>query len=198
MQLQSLAARLAVSAGIVYSYVWAFWLQDESIGSFSEIKNGATSVTAATSPQAVGMGIVGLAVYCVLLNIPVKEQEFRPAPMWRRAAAFAVDFWFAIFTLGALFGFIDVSLEAARTGIFQWHFHRNYWAATDWVSLVLTFVGLATFVAYFLLPLMRRSQTVGCWMFRLATVNFDGYAIYMPFSTAIRRLLAEFRGVCSP
>jgi uncharacterized RDD family membrane protein YckC len=100
--------------------------------------------------------------------------------------------------LGALFGFVDVLLEAARTGIFQWHFHRDYLVATDGVSLALVFVGLATLVAYFLLPLMMRGQTVGCWIFRLATVNLEGYLVYLPFSTAMRRLLAEFRGVCSP
>ncbi len=198
MQLKSLIARLVVFAGIVSSYVWAFWFQDETIGSSTEIKDGATSVTAATSPLAVLMGLVGLAIYCVVLNIPAKEQEFRVASMWRRTAAFVIDFWFATFTLGALFGFIDVSLEAARTGIFRWHFHRDYLVATDGVSLVLVFVGLAFLVAYFLLPLMKRGQTVGCWIFRLATVNLEGYLVCLPFSIAMRRLLAEFRGVCSP
>jgi uncharacterized RDD family membrane protein YckC len=144
------------------------------------------------------MGLMGLAIYCVILNTPANVQEFYVAPMWRRALAFAVDFWFVIFTLGALFEFIDVSLEAARTGRFQWRFHRNYWTATDWVSLALALVSLSTFVAYFLLPLMKRGQTVGCWIFRLATVNLDGYVIYVPFSIGIRRLLAEFPGVCSP
>jgi uncharacterized RDD family membrane protein YckC len=198
MQLQSLIARSVVFAGVAYSYVWAFWLQHETIGSFTEIKDGATSVTAGANPQAVLMGLVGLAVYCVLLNTPVKGQELRVAPMWRRTAAFVVDFWFVIFTSGALLGCIDVLLEATRTGIFRWHFHRDYLVATDGVSFALVLVGLAAFVAYFLLPLVRRGQTVGCWIFSLATVNFDGYVIYTPFSTAIRRLLWEFRGVCSP
>jgi hypothetical protein len=198
MPVKPIIARLVVFAGVAYSYVWAFWLQDETIGAFTEIRDGTTNVTSATSPQALLMGIGGLAVYCVVLNVPVKGQEFRVAPTWRRAAAFVVDFWFAIFTLGALFGFIDVVLEAARTGIFQWHFHRDYLVATDGVSLALVFVGLAAFVAYFLLPLMRRGQTVGCWILRLAIVNLDGCVVYLPFSTAMRRLFAEFRGVCSP
>lgn len=198
MPLKAIIARLVVFVGVAYSYVWAFWLQHETIGSFTEVRDGTTNVTSATSPQAVLMGLVGLIVYCVLLNTPVGEQGFRVAPMWRRAAAFAVDFWSAVFSLGALFGFIDILLEAARTGTFQWHFHRDYLVATDGASVALVFVGLAAFVTYFLLPLMSRTQTVGCWIFRLATVNLDGYAVYLPFSTAMRRLLAEFRGVCSP
>lgn len=198
MQLKALIARSMVLAGVVYSYVWAFWLQREDIGSFTEIKNGVTSVSAATSPQAVLFGLAGLAIYSVVLNTPVEVREVRVAPMWRRTAAFVIDFWLAIFTLGALFGLVDVSLEAVRTGTFQWHFRRDYSVASDGASLILVFVGLAALVAYFLLPLMRRSQTVGGWIFKLATVNLDGYVTYMPFSTAIRRLLAEFRGVCSP
>ena len=99
--------------------------------------------------------------------------------MWRRASAFVIDFWFAIFTLGALFGLIDVSLEAVRTGTFVWHFHRDYSVASDGASLILVFIGLAAFVAYFLLPLMRRRQTLGCWIFKLATVNLEGYVVYL-------------------
>jgi uncharacterized RDD family membrane protein YckC len=124
--------------------------------------------------------------------------EFRVAPIWRRAAAFVVDFWFAAFTMGALFGCVDVSLEASRTGIFRWHFQRDYWVATDTLGFVLVFVGLGASIAYFLLPLMRRGQTVGCWIFRLVTVNSEGYVVNLPFSIAIRRLLLEFRGLCSP
>ena len=197
-RLWSLIGRLAVSAGVVYSYVWTFWLQSESIGSWTEIKGGSASVAAATSPRALMMGVVGLALCCILLNTPVRAQEFRIASMWRRAAAFVVDFWFAVFTLGAVFGFLDVLLEAARTGRFQWQFHRDYLVSTDGLSFAFVFVSLAAFVGYFLLPLMRRGQTVGCWIFRLATVNLDGYVIYLPFSAAMRRLLWEFRGVCSP
>lgn len=198
MQLASLIARLVVLAGVVSSFVWAFWGQHENIGGFTEIKDGATHVSAGTSPAAILMSLLGLVVYCILLNTRVKEQEFRVASMWKRAAAFVVDFWFAVFTLGALFGCVDILLEANRTGIFRWHFQRDYLVASDGASLVLVFVGLAAFVAYFLLPLMRRGQTVGCWIFRLATVNSDGYVIYLPFSIAVRRLFAEFRGVCSP
>jgi uncharacterized RDD family membrane protein YckC len=198
IQLGSLMGRLVVFAAIASSFVWAFWYQHEDIGSFTEIKDGVTHVSAATSPQAVLMSLLGLVVYCVLLNTHVMEQNFRIASMWKRAAAFVVDFWFAVFTLGALFGLIDILLEASRTGVFRWHFQRDYLVSSDGVSLVLVFVGLAAVVSYFLLPLMRRSQTLGCWIFRLVTVNSDGYVIRLPLSTALRRLFAEFRGLCSP
>ena len=190
--------RLVVFAGVAWSLVWAFWVQHADIGSFTEVKNGVTHVSAGTSPLAILMSVVGLVVYCILLNTRVRVENFSVAPLWRRAAAFVVDFWFAVFTLGALFGFVDVFLEASRTGIFRWHFQRDYLVSADGASVVFVFVGLAAFVAYFLLPLMRRSQTVGGWIFRLATVNSDGFVVYLPLSIAARRLFAEFRGLTSP
>jgi uncharacterized RDD family membrane protein YckC len=198
MPLGSFIVRLVVFAGVAWSFVWAFWVQHADIGSFTEIKNGVTHVSAGTSPLAILMSVLGLAVYCVLLNTRVKVGDLSIAPLWRRASAFVVDFWFTVFTLGALFGFVDILLEAKRTGIFRWHFQRDYLVSSDGASLVFVFVGLAALVAYFLLPLMRRSQTVGSWIFRLATVNSDGFVVYLPLSIAVRRLFAEFRGLTSP
>ena len=180
------------------SYVWAFWGQNEDIGGFTEITGRATHVAAGTNPQSILMSLLGLVVYCILVNTRVKEQEFRIAPLWRRAAAFAVDFWFTMSTMGALFGFADILLEANRTGVFRWHFQRDYLVASDGASVAFVFAGLAAFAAYFLLPLMRRSQTLGGWIFRLATVNSDGYVVYLPFSIAARRLFWVFRGLTSP
>jgi len=193
-----LILRLVVFAGIAWSFVWAFWVQNENIGGFTQIKDGATRVSAATSPPALLMSVIALVVYFLVANAQVKQEEFRPAQMWRRTAAFVVDFWIAVFTLGALFGFLDILLEASRTGVFRWHFERDYLVSSDKASFVLVFVGLAFFAGYFLFPLMRRGQTIGCWIFKLVTVNLNGYAVSLPLSTALRRLYAEFRGIVSP
>ena len=194
----SLIVRLVVFAGVVWSFLWAFWFQRADIGSFTEVRDGVTHVSAGTSPLAILMSVLGLMIYCTLLNTRVRVESFSVAPLWRRAAAFVVDFWFAGFTVCALSGFVDILLEANRTGIFRWHFQRYYLVSTDGASVVFVFVGLAAFVAYFLLPLMRRSQTVGSWIFRLATVNCDGFVVRLPLSIAARRLFASFRGLTSP
>jgi len=89
-------------------------------------------------------------------------------------------------------------LEYFRTGIFRWRFQRDYLVISDWLCFVLVGIFLAAFVAYFLLPLMRRGQTVGAWIFRLVTVNSDGTIVYLSFWVGIRRLRAEFRGLASP
>lgn len=96
MPLGSLIVRLVVLAGVAWSFVWAFWVQHADIGSFTEIKNGVTRVSAGTSPLAILMSGMGLVVYFILLNTRVKVENFSVAPLWRRAAAFVVDFWFAL------------------------------------------------------------------------------------------------------
>jgi RDD family protein len=198
MRLHPLILRFLLSLGVLSSFVWAFWFQKGDVGSFIEIKDGTTHVSAGTNPRAVAMGLSMMLIYFVLLNTRAKEHKFSVAPIWRRAAAFAVDFWFALFALSALFGCIDVLLEAFRTGTFRWNFERDYWVASDSLSAALVLLFLAALVAYFLLPLMHRGQTVGAWIFRLATVNSDGCIVYLPFSVATRRLRAEFRGLRYP
>lgn len=198
MKTKSLISRFAVGAGLVATYIWAFYFTHGTTGYNSVTSNGATSVSAGTDPKSLLMSLAGLAIYVIILSTTVEVQGFHVAPMWRRAAAFIVDFWFSVFTMGALFGTIPVLLEATRTGVFRWHFQRNYGVATDEAGVALAFFGLGAFFAYFLFPLMWRRQTIGCWLFRLVTTNMNGDVVYLPFSLAVRRLFAEFKGLCSP
>jgi uncharacterized RDD family membrane protein YckC len=194
----SLIARSVATAAIASSFVWAFWIHDGQIGSSVEVKEGITNVSAGTCPQAIAFSVVGLVAYGIILGTPVMQQEFRIASMWKRLGAFLVDFWFAVFTLGASFGFVDVLVEARRTGVFHWQFQRDYLVSTDGFSAAAVLVGLVAFAAYFLVPLMRRSQTIGCWIFGLVTVNSSGHVAVLPFRTALSRVYAEFRGLCAP
>jgi uncharacterized RDD family membrane protein YckC len=196
--LDSLPARSSVFAAVVATFIWAFWVDSGTIGYIAETKDGATTVSAGTRLGPIIVSLLSVVLYPFLVSRKVEVQNGRIASMWRRAAAFAVDFWFALFTLSTLFGFAPVLLEARRTGVFHWHFQRDYAALSDRFDIVLLPAFMCAFVAYFAFPLMKGSQTVGCWILRLATVNDNGYVVYLPFSTAIRRLLAEFRGLCSP
>ena len=198
IQLKSIIARSVVFSGIVSTFIWAFWFNSGTIGYNAESRDGASRVSAGTTPLVIVLSLAGLVLSCVLLNTKVQSRDFHVVPMWRRAAAFVLDFWYALVTLSGLFGTVHVLLEGARTGTFQWHFQRDYSVPADSAGVALVFLQLGVVVGYFLLPLMRRGQTVGCWIFRLVTVNADGYVVYLPFSTAMRRLLMEFRGVCSP
>lgn len=188
--------RIIVLLGIMSSTAWALY-SPEGIGASGEIGSAGTYVSASASPLAIVIATLMLLLYIVLLNIPFTGQEFRVAPMWRRVAAFIVDFQVVVFAFGTMAGCLCLFLEARRTGVFHWHFERNYSVPSDSLSLPIVVLGLAALAAYFLLPLMRRSQTIGYWIFRIVTVNADGRAVRLPFSIAIRRLFAGFRGLRS-
>lgn len=198
MRLAGMLVRLVVLLGVLFSFGWAFWGPYREIGMFMETGDGATKVSAGTSLVAILASIAMITIYCLVHGHRVEIMEPRIASMWRRAVAFVVDFWVVVFSMGALSGYGAVMLEAHRTGVFRWYFERDYEVASDSFAVVLIFVSLAALVAYFLLPLMKGGQTVGEWIFRIVTVNLDGYAIALPFSVAIRRLYATFRGLVSP
>jgi hypothetical protein len=190
--------RIIVLLGVLFSFGWAFWGPYREIGMSMETVNGATNISAGTSLVAIITSIAMLAIYCLILSHRVEILGPRIASIWRRAAAFVLDIWVMIFSMGALSGCCTVLLEAHRTGQFRWYFERDYAVATDGFALALIFLSLAALVAYFLLPLIKGSVTVGGWVFKIATVNLDGYSVLLPFSVAIRRLYAEFRGLMSP
>src|SRR5215471_376300 len=112
MRSTSVIARVVVSTALVTSYIWAFWGQHEGIGGSMQVKDGATSVSGGTNPQAIVISLAGVLLYLIVVKTRVREHKFVIAPIWKRAAAFLVDFWFCSFTLGALVGGIDVFLEA--------------------------------------------------------------------------------------
>jgi hypothetical protein len=188
--LNSLPARLAVFTALISTYVWAFWFNNRTIGYVAKTKDGATSVSAGTSLGAIMVSLLFLTIYLVLVNHKLEVHNVRIAPMWCRIFAFAIDFWFSLFTLSSLSGLIPLLLEAQRTGVFRWQFRRDYAATSDGLEVVLVLVCLCALVAYFVLPLMKGSQTVGCWILRLATVNPDGYALIF----LVQSQSAEFGG----
>jgi hypothetical protein len=153
--LNSLPARLAALTAVVATFIWAFWINRGTIGYIAETKDGVTTVSAGTSPAAIILRLSSVVLYLLLVNHKVELQNVRIAPMWCRAAAFAVDFWFALFTLSTLFGFVPVLLEALRTGVFRWHFQRDYAAFSNRFDIVLVLLFICAFSAYFVLPLMR-------------------------------------------
>ena len=190
--------RLTVLLGVLFSFGLAFWGPYRQIGMSGETGDGATHVSAGTNPAAIIASVAMLAIYCLILGNRVAIYGSRIASIWRRTAALVIDLWVVVFSMGALSGCCAVLLEAHRTGQFRWYFERDYAVATDGFAVALVFISLAALVAYFLLPLMRGGQTLGGWVFRIVTVNLEGYAVVLTFSMATRRLLAGFRGLMSP
>jgi uncharacterized RDD family membrane protein YckC len=196
--LNSLPARLIVLATVVATCIWTFCYGPSVLGYRADSTGGVTTVSAGTTPQVILVSLLFAGFYWLLVSSRVEIGQLRVASMWSRVAAFVVDMWFALFTLACLFGIVPLLLEAAHTGVFQWHFERHYAVAADAAGIVLVLVSLTAFAGYFLLPLFRGSPTIGCWIFRLAIVNSNGYAVRLPLGTAMRRMAAELRGLCSP
>jgi uncharacterized RDD family membrane protein YckC len=193
-----LCLRVFVALAVASTFVWFFWFQKGVNGYFLESKNGRTHVEAGSDPTVVLLSLLGIALFCILTIRQVRIGESQPASLPLRFTVFLFDSWFSLFTLSSIFSLPSLLLEAYRTGTFQWHFERDYSVPTDTIEVVLILVYLAIIVLYFVLPLVTRRQTLGCWIFRLATVNGDGDVLYLPFSTAAWRVLMEFSGLIHP
>lgn len=194
------AIRVLVGVVVLSSFVWFFWFQKESVGYSAQVSDGAMRVSAGSSPAILLWSCLGIVLFGILMKADLPKQigEFQIPSMSRRLCAFLLDFWFALFTLSGLFGILPVLLEARRTGVFQWHFQRDYVSTSDWFNVAAVFVFMGAVLLYFALPLARRKQTVGCWVLRLATIRPSGDVLYLPLSVAMWRVFKEFTGVCSP
>ena len=62
MSLLSFFARLTVFAAVASTFVWAFWFQHGTVGSIVELKDGAASVSAGTSPVGVVASLLALGL----------------------------------------------------------------------------------------------------------------------------------------
>jgi uncharacterized RDD family membrane protein YckC len=187
--------RAFVAVALVSTFVWFFWIQKEMIGSFQVIADGRTHIAASSNPTAVLLSVLGLFFYSFLLNVEVRVGEWRAASLQVRLAAFLFDLWFLLLCIGGMGSILSLLLEANRIGKFQWHFERDFSVASDGVDFALVLVFLTLVILYFIWPLSRRRQTVGCWIFRLATVSPNGDVLNLPLSTAAWRVLMEFAGI---
>jgi uncharacterized RDD family membrane protein YckC len=187
--------RAFVAVALVSTFVWFFWIQKEMTGSSQTIADGRTHVAASSNPTAVLLSVLGLFFFSLLMNVEVRVGEWRAASLQLRLAALLFDLWFLLLCISGIGSILSLLLEANRTGKFQWHFERDYSVASDGVDFALVLVFLALVVLYFVWPLSRRRQTVGCWIFRLATVSANGDVLNLPFSTAAWRVFMEFRGI---
>jgi uncharacterized RDD family membrane protein YckC len=187
--------RALAAVALVFTFVWFFWIQKEMVGYSQVIADSRTHVVASSNPTAVLLSVLGLFFYTFLMNVEVRVGEWRAASLELRFAALLFDLWFLLLCIRGIASILSLLLEANRTGTFQWHFDRDYSVPSDSVDFALVLVFLALVVLYFVWPLSRRRQTVGCWIFRLATVSANGDVLNLPLSTAAWRVLMESRGM---
>jgi uncharacterized RDD family membrane protein YckC len=191
----TLVLRTFAAVTLVCTFVWSFWFQKAVIGYTAESRDGRSYVAAGSKPEVILLSVLGIVCFCVLMKAEVRLTECHTAPLQLRLAAFLLDIWFFLFVIGGIGSLPSLLLEAQRTGTFQWHFERSYSVPADDLELVLVFVYLALMVLYFVLPLAKRRQTMGCWICRLATVSANGSVLNLPISTAAWRVYMEFSGL---
>ena len=185
--------RALAALWLVSTIIFVFWYEGDTLGWAGYSGNGVQHVSAGTTPAALVLALVGVAIVSLVAKRELHVFDFQIAPLWRRYVAVLIDLWFFVFTYGALSAMIPLMLEARRTGAFQWAFERDYVVSADWLGGVLVLTGLAAMVGYFVLTLANRRQTLGRWMVRIATVNVDGSAVRLPVFVALRRTYKEAR-----
>jgi hypothetical protein len=189
--------RALVGTALVSSFVWSYWFQKNPVGFISETKNGVTHAVAGSSPVVVSLSILGLFLFIFVMTRRLQLETFQASSLKRRLAAFIFDCWYLLLTVVGVSSLLHLLLEAHRSGTFRWRYEIET-ATADGADAAIVLINLTVMFMYFVVPLARRSQTVGQWLFRLATVSAGGSVLYLPFSTALWRTFMAFRGLISP
>jgi len=189
--------RALVGTALVSSFVWFYWFQKSPVGFISETNNGVTHVVAGSSPVVVSLSILGIFLFIFVMTREVQVETFQASSLKRRFAAFIFDCWYLLLTVVGLSSLLHLLLEAHRSGTFRWRYEIET-GASDGADAAIVLINLTVMFMYFVVPLARRRQTVGQWLFRLATISEGGSLLYLPFSTALRRTFMAFRGLISP
>jgi len=189
--------RALVGTALVSSFVWFYWFQKNPVGFISETKNGVTHVVAGSSPVMVSLSILGISLFIFVLTRKVQVETFQTSSLKRRFAAFVFDCWYLLLTVVGVSSLLHLLLEAHRNGTFRWRYEIET-GGSDGADAAIILINLTVMFMYFVVPLARRRQTVGQWLFRLATVSAGGSVLHLPFSTALWRTFMAFRGLISP
>jgi hypothetical protein len=195
---EGIVPRALTALALVSSFIWFYWFQEAPVGYSSVTKNGETHILAGSTPAVLLQSILGICLFTFLMTKEVRIETFQASSLQRRFFAFLFDCWFLLLTVAGASSLIHLLLEAQRSGTFRWHYERKSGSASDGADAALILINLTVMFMYFVVPLARRRQTVGCWLFRLATVSAGGSVLYLPFSTALWRTFMEFRGLISP
>jgi hypothetical protein len=195
---QGTVLRALTGLALASSFVWSYWFRKNSVGYSSETKNGVTRVVAGSSPFVVSLSILGIIFFIFLMSREVRVGTSQAASLRRRFVAFLFDCWFLLLTVVGVSSLLHLLLEAQRSGTFRWRYEQESGIGPEGADTVLILVNLTAMFMYFVIPLARRRQTVGQWLFSLATVSAGGSVLYLPFSTALWRTFMAFRGLMSP
>jgi hypothetical protein len=194
---QETVPRTLTALALVSSWVWVYWFEKNPVGFYSETKNGVTHVVAGSSPVVVFLSFLAIFLFIFLMIREVHVETFQASSLRRRFFAFLFDCWFLLSSVVGASSLLHLLLVAHRSGTFRWRYDQDF-GGLDGADAAIVLINLTVVFMYFVIPLVRRRQTVGQWIFRLATLSANGSLLYLPFSTALWRTFMAFRGLISP
>jgi|SRR5579863_8426569 len=183
---------------VALSFLLMYLFSSGVVGYASHWENGKGYVAASSHPALLVWSVLSVALLTFLLLLKVEEFPAGVPSGRRRSVAFLIDFWFSVAVLASLGGMVPLWFESLRTGQFSWHFQRDYSVPSDEIfAIPLILTAMALMFLYFVWPLTRGKQTVGCFIMRLKVAPPFGSRGALTFRTAARRVWLEFTGMGS-
>ena len=190
--------RAVVAFWFLLSFMIEYFLSPGEVGYSGHWSDGTAYVSAGSHPAFLVWAAVGLLLYFFLMHLKAEEAPDGVPTLRRRFLAFIIDFLFSLTIVASLGGMLPLWVESLRTGHFSWHFTRDYSVPSDDIfALPLAFLAMVSMVSYFVLPLMKGRQTIGCFILRLRVTPPFGDKGAFTFREALKRTWYEFKGLCS-
>jgi len=190
--------RLASIATVGLSFVAIQASHSGQVGDSIQWKDGQTTVSAGSNPIILLWDAIAILLFVTLMTRNANTVVVGVPSRGRRILAFLIDFWFSLLTLSGIGALVPLWLEAARTGHFRWYFQREYAVSTDGTfALPASLAFMALMFLYFMFPLTRGKQTVGCFIMRLKVTPPFGDGGCFTFREALKRTFYEFNGMAT-
>jgi len=190
--------RAVVAFWFVLSFAVPYVFSVGEVGYTAHSKNGAVYVSAGSHPAFLVWSAIGLALFLLLMRMKAEETFDGVPSLKRRFLAFVVDFLFSLTIVTSFGGMLPLWVEGVRTGHFSWHFARDYSLQSDELFIFPgVLLSMRLMLLYFVWPLMKGRQTIGCFILRLRITPPFGDRGAFTFREAFRRTWYEFKGLCS-
>src|SRR5260370_16030999 len=137
------ALRLAIMMFLAFGFVIPWLFSIGEVGYYAEWKNGEALVSAGSHPAILVWAAIAVVLFVVLMRLSANEVTAGVPSLWRRFAAFLIDFWFSILTL-SIADLLPLWLGRFGRDVFAWHFRRGYAVLAHesfWLPFVLLSIG---------------------------------------------------------
>ena len=187
-------SRLIVFVVVAVSFAVISWSSPGNFGAESRCVNSECMVSAGSSPLALLVALVLLALF---LFYPRHRQQITSQSIvgvFRRFGAFFLDFAAIMLVASPVAAIPTLVAEYFYTGSFQWNFEREFGRPTDVLLIIPAVLGVFTALyLYFSLHPKHQRQTLGQYVFGLLVVATSD-SLHASFG---KRVLLSFIGLCA-